>query len=80
MNPIPDKILNDLGDIIKEALTGGDQVALPSFGTFGTVKYDEHVDADPSTGEKTLYPPCIKVQFTPALKLVKQVKGRRNHE
>lgn len=77
MTQIPENIYARLGEIIKDALTDGDSIALPSFGTLSTVKTDEHVDVDPVTHVKMLVPPKITVQFTPALKLVKQIKGRK---
>lgn len=81
MNQIPDNILQALGDILSETLSNGDQVAIPSFGTFAAVKTDEHIDTDPGSGERLLVPPSISVQFTPALRLVKQIKeGRDRHE
>jgi len=82
MNQIPDNILHAFGDIVAEALTAGDQVAIPSFGTFAAIKTDEHVVIDPESGNRMLVPPCISIQFTPALKLTKLVKERRpaSHE
>ena len=58
-----------------EILSSGNQIALPAFGTFGTVKNDEYTLTDYDTGVTTLYPPRITVAFTPALKLVKQIKS-----
>lgn len=81
MNQIPDNILQAIGNLMSEALSNGDQVAIPSFGTFAAAKADEHVGTDPESGEQMLFPPSITVQFTPALKLVKQIKeGKTHHE
>lgn len=62
-----------LADVIADALSSGDSVALPSFGTLSAVKNDERTVTTPE-GSTLLMPPAITVQFTPALKLVKQVK------
>lgn len=81
MNQIPDNILKAIGTILSETLSNGDQVAMPSFGTFAAVKADEHIDTDSESGERMLFPPSITVQFTPALKLVKKIKEETNrHE
>lgn len=74
---IPENILKELAGLITDALRAGDQVALPSFGTFNAVKTDEYTVTDPTTGRRTMMPPCIDVQFTPALKLVKAIKSGR---
>ncbi len=81
MDQIPDNVLQAFGEILSESLRDSDQVAIPSFGTFAAVKIDEHIDKDPESGERMLVPPSITVMFTPALKLVKQIKeGRNSHE
>lgn len=81
MNQIPDNILKAIGTILSETLSNGDQVAMPSFGTFAAVKADEHIDTDSESGERMLFPPSITVQFTPALRLVKKIKEETNrHE
>ena len=78
MTNIDVKILKALGEAVADILAQGDQIAIPAFGTFRANKIDEHVETDPATGTKMLIPPTIKVEFTPALKLVKQIKGRHN--
>ncbi len=64
-----------LGEVITDILNRGDQIALPAFGTFKAVKTNERVETDKETGKKILVPPSIAIEFTPALKLVKQVKN-----
>ena len=69
---LPD-ISTAFADIIAEALSAGDSIALPSFGTLAAIKNDERTEISPD-GTTLLLPPVITVQFTPAIKLVKQVK------
>ena len=70
-----DNILKALGEVMTDILAKGDQIAIPAFGSLRACKIDEHVDTDPATGNSMLIPPAIKVEFTPALKLVKQIKN-----
>ena len=79
MTKIDNNILRALGEAMTDIMAQGDQVALPAFGTMRANKIDEHVEPDPTTGNSMLIPPSIKVEFTPALKLVKQIKSR-HHE
>jgi nucleoid DNA-binding protein len=46
---------------------------LPSFGSFSTVKHDESIITDISTGKHMLMPPCIEVEFTPSNILNKHI-------
>lgn len=78
MTNIDVKTLKALGEVIADILADGDQIAIPAFGTFRANKIDEHIEADPATGNKMLIPPAVRVEFTPALKLVKHIKGRHN--
>lgn len=50
------------------ALEQGDAVTLPSLGTFSTSQTPERI------ADGMIYPPEIKVTFTPSLKLSKQAK------
>lgn len=48
-------------------------VAIPSFGTFNTVKYDEEIKTDLETGRRLLFPPRIVLEFNPASSLRKKL-------
>lgn len=48
-----------------------ESVAIPGFGTFETVKQDEHIIEDLSSGKMILLPPEITLEFQPASKLRK---------
>ncbi len=52
-----DSLTASLADCIGEYMKSLDEVAIPGFGTFSSVKYDERVDVDPHTGEMSLLPP-----------------------
>lgn len=50
-----------------------DSMAVPGFGTFTTVKTDERIVTDESTGKRTLLPPAITMQFQPSVLLRKKL-------
>ena len=57
-----------------DILCSGDSAAIPGFGTFSTVKENERIGKDLSTGKTYLFPPHIEIAFTPSEKLKKQSK------
>lgn len=61
------------GKLMAETGTELDSVAVPGFGTFSTVKTDESVVTDPSTGRRTLMPPSIRMSFQPSVVLRKKM-------
>ncbi len=61
---------------IIEILSQGDNVAIPTFGTFGTEKRDEYIDVDSNTGKRMLFPPSIKVVFNPGTILSKSISSK----
>ena len=52
-----------------------DSVAIPGFGTFVAEKVAEHVDTDPATGKRMLYPPCVRLSYQPSVLLRKKITG-----
>lgn len=70
-----DELTRHLADIIRQAATNLDSVAIPSFGTFTPVKRDEEITTDLSTGRRMLLPPQITLEFTPAAMLRKKIVG-----
>lgn len=62
-----------LGKLMAEIGSELDSVAIPGFGTFTSVKTDECVITDESTGKRTLMPPSIKMQFQPSIVLRKKL-------
>lgn len=64
-----------LGATLCDLITEDRQVALPSFGTFDTIKEDEHITTDLSTGERLLVPPCITPVFTPSALLRRRINS-----
>lgn len=62
-----------LGRVMAEIGTGLDSVAIPGFGTFTSVKHDERVVTDPSTGSRTLMPPAIETGFITSVVLRKKL-------
>lgn len=71
----PDNMPKHLAEVIRQALTELDSVAVPSFGTFTPVKRDEEIITDLSTGRRMLLPPQITLEFTPAAMLRKHLSG-----
>lgn len=65
-----------LADIIAESLTEGNNVAIPGFGTFESIKTLEYVAENPATGLNMLYPPKISVSFKPGSRLKKAVANK----
>ena len=48
-----------------------ESVAVPGFGTFKSVKHEETVSRDLSTGRTLLLPPEVTIEFSPASRLRK---------
>lgn len=68
-----DVLVEALCDVLRRAGTELDAIAVPSFGTFKTVKYDEEIRPDLSTGRNMLLPPEIKLEFTPSAVLMRKI-------
>ena len=58
---------------IVDILCQGDSIALPGFGTFSTIKEDETITRDLSTGRKILLPPHISIKFQSSAVLRKNI-------
>ena len=52
-----------------------DSVAIPGFGAFVAEKTSEHVETDPDTGKRMLYPPCVTLSYQPSVLLRKKITG-----
>lgn len=66
-------IIDALRKCLVECAAQGDSVAIPGFGTFVTVKDDERVDRDLSTGRKVLVPPHLSIEFKAGSALIKSI-------
>lgn len=64
-----------LVELLSQHLSELDSVAIPGFGNFESVKEDEHIEKDSSTGRTMLVPPSIKVNFKPAARLRKSTQA-----
>ena len=62
-----------LNSIIGESIAENCDVALPGFGSFESVKKEDYIETDPETGQRTLVPPCIKIEFKPGSRLKKAI-------
>ncbi|MCM1032684.1 MAG: HU family DNA-binding protein [Odoribacter sp.] len=60
-------------DILQSQARSLSTIAVPSFGNFLTIKSDEEIIIDRSTGRKMLLPPQINVEFQPAAMLRKKI-------
>lgn len=68
------RFLAVFADIVREECGNENNVAIPGFGTFEGVKYDESVVRDLASGRNMLLPPSIELQFKPGGMLRKKVK------
>lgn len=68
-----ESLMEGLSTTIRDFLTDGQSIAIPSFGTFDTVKEDEHITTDLVTGERLLVPPCITPVFRPSTLLRRRI-------
>ncbi len=73
-NPDETSTLTDaLSKLLVETGNELDSIAVPGFGTFTTSKEDEAIVTDPTTGKRTLVPPCIRMTFQPSVVLRKKM-------
>lgn len=70
-----ENLMSALPDVIKFYAKELDSVAIPGFGTFQTIKTDETLSKDLSTGNMIMLPPSIKLQFNPSVVLRKRFVG-----
>ncbi|RXI24233.1 MAG: hypothetical protein C7K11_01980 [Candidatus Amulumruptor caecigallinarius] len=70
------KILDTMRGCLVQCALQGDSVALPGFGTFVTVKEDERIDRDLSTGRQVLLPPHLSMEFKGSSSLLKAINKR----
>lgn len=68
-----EQLLRATVSAITEGCAGQNTVAIPAFGSFISEKEEEYSQTDPQTGQRTLYPPCIRVQYRPSVVLRKQI-------
>lgn len=66
-------LVEGLSVIFREAGSELDSIAVPGFGTFKSAKDEEKVVTDETTGERTLYPPVIHMDFQPSIVLRKKL-------
>lgn len=66
------QIADTLTAIITDQLCSANDVAIPGFGTFGTVKSDEHIEVS-DNGKRTLLPPKISAEFVAGSRLKKSL-------
>lgn len=59
--------------VIREAGADLDSIAVPGFGTFKSSKTEERVVTDEASGERTLLPPAIALEFQPSIVLRKKL-------
>lgn len=67
------QMLESFANVIRNSATSLSAVAIPSFGTFEAVKYDEEIVNDRVTGKRLLLPPQVVVEFHPAAMLRKRL-------
>lgn len=67
------QMLESFANVVRNSATSLSAVAIPSFGTFEAVKYDEEIVNDRVTGKRLLLPPQVVVEFHPAAMLRKRL-------
>lgn len=68
-----DTLVEAFAAVLRGCGTELDAVAVPSFGTFTTEKHDEEIRTDAATGRRTLFPPEIRMDFTPGAVLLRKL-------
>ncbi len=66
-------LVEGLAVVLREAGSDLDSIAVPGFGTFKSVKTEEKIVADEATGERTLLPPSITMEFQTSIVLRKKL-------
>lgn len=66
-------VVNDVFDIMTDAMCSGNSIAVPGFGRFSVVKDEEHISKDLTSGKTYLFPPRIDISFIPSELLKKAV-------
>lgn len=66
-------LVEGLALVLREAGSDLDSVAVPGFGTFKSVKAEEKVITEETTGERTLLPPSITMEFQTSIVLRKKL-------
>lgn len=69
------KFVNDVFDVIAEALQKGEEVRITGFGTFRASETKERVGRNPRTGEEITIPAGKRVGFTAGSGLLGTIKG-----
>lgn len=66
-------MLDAFATVLRNAVASRSSIAIPTFGTFMTVKVDEEIITDRVTGHRVMLPPQITVEFKPAAMLRKKL-------
>ncbi|MCM1356491.1 MAG: HU family DNA-binding protein [Staphylococcus sp.] len=66
-------LVDGLTQIFREAGAELDSIAVPSFGTFKSTKTDEQIVTDETSGQRTLYPPVVTMEFQTSIVLRKKL-------
>lgn len=67
---VADTIISAMGRLFED----GEQVQIPSFGTFEVKKHKERVMVNPASGQRMLVPPKLILGFKPASAVRGQLK------
>lgn len=66
-------LVDGLSVIFREVGAELDSIAVPGFGTFKSSKTEERISVNENTGERTLLPPVITMEFQPSIVLRKKL-------
>lgn len=68
------RIVDTIVTAMGHQFENGNNVQIPSFGTFEVKKHNERVIVNPTTGQRMLVPPKLVLGFKPASAVKGQVK------
>ncbi len=66
------------GKILESECTSGNDVSIPGFGKFSAIKDDEQIVVEPATKKRVLYPPVLRLVFTPDEAMLKKLSTGAN--
>lgn len=75
---VVESMLEAFAGVLRRSTVSLSSVAVPSFGTWSTVKVDEEIVTDRTTGKRMLLPPQVNIEFKAAAMLRKKIND--SHE
>lgn len=70
---VVEAVLDIMPQVLTECLLNNSSVAIPRFGTFSSIKEDDYISIDTTSGKSILNPPLLRICFRPSVLLRKKV-------